>query len=59
MLQYTSIVINMAIQQIELKMGTTQNDAANMMTGFNKRYLKIFTQCYLQERNPWVSWIGL
>lgn len=30
-LQYTSMVINIAIQHIELKMGTTQNDATNMM----------------------------
>ena len=30
-LQYTSMVINMAIHTIELKMGTTQNDATNMM----------------------------
>lgn len=30
-LQYTSIVINMAIQHIALKMGTIQNDATNMM----------------------------
>jgi hypothetical protein len=31
-LQYTSIAINIAIQHTELNMGTTQNDATNMMT---------------------------
>ena len=29
--QYTSMVINMAIHTIELIMGTTQNDATNIM----------------------------
>ena len=38
MLQYTSIVINMAIQHIELKMGTTQNDATNMMIDVSPFY---------------------
>lgn len=37
-LQYTSIVINMAIQHIELKMGTTQNDATNMMIDVSPFY---------------------
>lgn len=42
-LQYTSIVINMAIQHIELKMGTTQNDATSMMadvTYLARRYYR-------------------
>jgi hypothetical protein len=46
-LQYTSIVINMAIQHIELKMGTTQNDATNMMIDVSPFYEVAFSRRFL------------
>ena len=51
-LQYTSIVINMAIQHIELKMGTTQNDATNMMIDVSPFYEAVFSWRFSRCHEP-------
>ena len=49
MLQYTSIAINMAIHTIELKMGTTQNDATNIVADV-KYYIHASARSVKEDR---------